>query len=198
MLWFKNNGARIDMKRFYFFMMTTGEDRNKHLFTNWQLCGVWKLPFCDNRAIKFTPNCICFINLSINIRVLSFAGLPNANRPLAQMTVLQFPLLFLLFLTLIKDNSMSFILKLFRNYINRAKVLAAKFRGRQICHVWSFIQFRKHSHHGSLIVSRSTYGRCCTSPRLRVAHWLMVECNDTKLWLHQRILSNNLNINNIL
>jgi len=31
--------------------MTKGKDRNKHRFKNWQLCGVWKLPFSDHRAI---------------------------------------------------------------------------------------------------------------------------------------------------
>jgi len=31
--------------------MTTGEDRNKDRFKNWQLSGVWKLRFCHHRAI---------------------------------------------------------------------------------------------------------------------------------------------------
>ena len=42
--------------------ITTGEDRNKNWYQNWQLCGVWKLPFCDHRAIKLTQNCVCFTN----------------------------------------------------------------------------------------------------------------------------------------
>jgi len=31
--------------------MTIGKDRNKYRFENWQLCGVWKLPFCGHRAL---------------------------------------------------------------------------------------------------------------------------------------------------
>jgi len=31
--------------------MTIGKDQNKDRFKNWQLCSVWKLPFCDHRAI---------------------------------------------------------------------------------------------------------------------------------------------------
>jgi len=46
---------------------TIGKDRNKDRFEDWQLCGVWKLPFCDHRAIKLTPNCISFTNPCINI-----------------------------------------------------------------------------------------------------------------------------------
>jgi len=37
----------------------------------WQLCGVWKLPFCDHRAIKLTQNCVCFTNPCINLLVPS-------------------------------------------------------------------------------------------------------------------------------
>jgi len=34
--------------------MITGEDRSKYRFKNWQLCGVWKLPFCDHRTSRRT------------------------------------------------------------------------------------------------------------------------------------------------
>jgi len=42
--------------------MTVDEDRNKDRFQNWQLCGVWMLPFCLHRATKLTQNCACFTN----------------------------------------------------------------------------------------------------------------------------------------
>jgi len=52
--------------------MTIGKDRNKDQFQNWQLYSVWKLPFCDHRAIKLpfcdhraiklTQNCIYLTN----------------------------------------------------------------------------------------------------------------------------------------
>ena len=32
--------------------VTSGEDRNKDRFINWQLCGVWKIPFCDHGTIN--------------------------------------------------------------------------------------------------------------------------------------------------
>ena len=51
--------------------MTIGEDRNKDRFKNWQLCSVWKLPFCDHRAIKLTQNYVCFTNPCINLLVPS-------------------------------------------------------------------------------------------------------------------------------
>ena len=42
---------------------------------NWQLCGAWKLPFCDHRAIKLTQSCVCFTAPSINLFVsLSLTG----------------------------------------------------------------------------------------------------------------------------
>jgi len=47
--------------------MTIGKDRNKDLFENWQLCGVWKLPFCGHRPIKRTQNCVSFINPCIRV-----------------------------------------------------------------------------------------------------------------------------------
>jgi len=40
--------------------------RNKDRFENWQLFGLWKLPFRNDGAIKLTQNCICFINPCIN------------------------------------------------------------------------------------------------------------------------------------
>jgi len=46
-----------------------GEDRNKDRFKTWQLYGLWKLPFCDHRAIKLTQNCVCFTNPGINLLV---------------------------------------------------------------------------------------------------------------------------------
>jgi len=49
--------------------MTTPEDRHKDHFENWKLCGLWKLPFLNHRAIKSTQNCVCFTNLSINFFV---------------------------------------------------------------------------------------------------------------------------------
>jgi len=36
----------------------------------WQLCGVWKLPFCGHRAIKLTQNCVSFTNPCINLLAL--------------------------------------------------------------------------------------------------------------------------------
>ena len=45
-------------------------DRNKDQFKNWQLCGVWKLPFCDHKALKLTQNCVCITNQCINLLVL--------------------------------------------------------------------------------------------------------------------------------
>jgi len=48
--------------------MTIGKDRNTDQFKNWQLCGVWKPPFRDHRAIKLTQNCLCFTNPCINSR----------------------------------------------------------------------------------------------------------------------------------
>ena len=50
--------------------MVVGEDRNKNRCKNWQLCGVWNLPFCDHRPRKLTQTCVCFTNLSINLLVL--------------------------------------------------------------------------------------------------------------------------------
>ena len=52
--------------------MTIGKDRNKDQLENWQLCGVWKLPFCGHRAIKFTQNCVSFTNPCINLLGLRF------------------------------------------------------------------------------------------------------------------------------
>jgi len=49
--------------------MFTGEDRNKDPFKNWKLCGLWKLPFSHQGAIKLTQNCVCFINSCINLFV---------------------------------------------------------------------------------------------------------------------------------
>ena len=46
--------------------MTTGEDRNKDPFKNWKLCGLWKLPFRHQRALKLTESCVCFTNPCIN------------------------------------------------------------------------------------------------------------------------------------
>ena len=54
--------------------MTIGEDRNKNWFKNWQLCGVWKLPFCDHRAIKLTQNWLYFTNPCINFHVQSLVN----------------------------------------------------------------------------------------------------------------------------
>jgi len=50
--------------------MTKGEDRKKCRFVKWQLCGVWKLPFCDHSAIKLTQNRVCFTNPRIKLLVL--------------------------------------------------------------------------------------------------------------------------------
>jgi len=49
--------------------MTIGEDCDKDRFKSWQLFGVWKLLFCDHRAIKFIQNCGCFTNPCINLVV---------------------------------------------------------------------------------------------------------------------------------
>jgi len=46
--------------------MTIGKDRNKDRFENWQLCGVWKLPFCGHRTINLTQNWVSFANPCIN------------------------------------------------------------------------------------------------------------------------------------
>ena len=43
----------------------------KKRFQKWQLCGVWKLPFYDRRAIKHTQNCLCLTNSRINLPVPS-------------------------------------------------------------------------------------------------------------------------------
>jgi len=50
--------------------MTTGGDRNKDRFENWKICGVWKLPFCDHRAIKLTQNCVWLAELYMNLHDL--------------------------------------------------------------------------------------------------------------------------------
>ena len=47
--------------------MTAGADRNKDRFKNWKLCGLWKLPFRNHRAINLTQNCVCFTNPCINL-----------------------------------------------------------------------------------------------------------------------------------
>jgi len=60
----------VFFKKPEFFSTLIGEDRNKDLLKNWQLCGVWKLPFCDHREIKVTQNCVCFTNPNINLFVL--------------------------------------------------------------------------------------------------------------------------------
>ena len=36
---------------------------------NWQLCGVWKIPFCDRRAIRLAHKHVCFTNPCINVIV---------------------------------------------------------------------------------------------------------------------------------
>jgi len=53
--WRKCNLCRLHL-RYYSFnhcpvFLTVGEIRKKHRFINWQLNGVWKLPFCDHGAI---------------------------------------------------------------------------------------------------------------------------------------------------
>ena len=70
--------------------MTIGKDRNKDRFKNWQLCDVWKLPFCDYRPIKLTQNCVSFTNPCINLlppllntthRYLNFSTLGTWTSP---------------------------------------------------------------------------------------------------------------------
>ena len=46
--------------------MTTGEDRDKDRFKNWNLCVFSKLPFGHHGAIKLMRNCVCFTNPCIN------------------------------------------------------------------------------------------------------------------------------------
>ena len=53
--------------------ITIGKDPNKNRFKNWQLSGVWKLPFCDHRAIKLTKNCVSLTNPWINLLALPSA-----------------------------------------------------------------------------------------------------------------------------
>jgi len=43
------------------------KDQNKDRFENWELCSVWKLPFCDHRAIKLTQNSVILTNACINL-----------------------------------------------------------------------------------------------------------------------------------
>jgi len=40
--------------------MTISEGRNEDRFKYWQVCCIWKHPFCHHRAIKLTQNCVCF------------------------------------------------------------------------------------------------------------------------------------------
>ena len=49
--------------------LTIGEDRNKDRCKNWRLCGGWKLPFCDHRAIRLTMSRVCSTNPHINLLV---------------------------------------------------------------------------------------------------------------------------------
>ena len=63
MFWQKSHLRRLHLRLHSFShyprFMVIGEDRKKYGFKNWQLCSVWKLPFCAHRVIKFTQNCVC-------------------------------------------------------------------------------------------------------------------------------------------
>jgi len=57
---------------------TVGEDRNKVRLKNCQLCGIWKLPFCDHRAIELTQVCVCFTN-HVSISLFLFTSFVNTT-----------------------------------------------------------------------------------------------------------------------
>ena len=59
--------------------MTIGKDRNKDRLENWQLCGVWKFPFCGHRAIKFMQNGVSFTNPCSNLLGLRFSTNVNTT-----------------------------------------------------------------------------------------------------------------------
>ena len=62
---------------------------NKDHFENWKLCGLWKLPFLNHRAIKFTQNCVCFTNLSINLFVPTSVTRENHPKLIERLHLLQ-------------------------------------------------------------------------------------------------------------
>jgi len=66
--------------------MTTGEDRNKDRFKNWQLCGVWKLPFRHHGAMKLTQNWACFTYPCINLFIPTSVTLNTIPRYLNVFT----------------------------------------------------------------------------------------------------------------
>jgi len=70
--------------------MNIGEDRNQDRFKKWQLCGVWKLPFCNHRAIKLRQNCVCSANPSINLPVPPSVIRENHHKTLELIDLLQF------------------------------------------------------------------------------------------------------------
>jgi len=59
--------------------MTIGKDQNTNRFENWQLCGVWKLPFCGHRSIKPTHNNVSLINPCINLMALCLPSIVNTT-----------------------------------------------------------------------------------------------------------------------
>jgi len=61
--------------------MTKDEDRNKDRFKKWNLCGVWKFPYCGHRAIKLMQNCGCFINPRVNLLVSPSVTRARAYQP---------------------------------------------------------------------------------------------------------------------
>ena len=61
--WDSNLSVIVQSLRF----MTIGEDTDKDRFENWHLCGVSKLPFCDNISIKVILNWVSFINPCIHL-----------------------------------------------------------------------------------------------------------------------------------
>jgi len=63
--------------------MTISEDRKKDWFKNWQLCGVWKPPFCDHRAIKRTQNFTKWVYSSF-LSIIGYQGWVNLRLALCQ------------------------------------------------------------------------------------------------------------------
>jgi len=57
--------------------MIISEYRKKYQFKNWQLCGVWKLPFCENRAISPRRTaCVLLIRASIPCSAFRHSWIP--------------------------------------------------------------------------------------------------------------------------
>jgi len=64
--------------------MNTGKDWNNDGFENWQLCDTWNLSLYDQRAIKLTQNCVCFIDPYI------FFVLPSVTREYSKTSIARF------------------------------------------------------------------------------------------------------------